>query len=93
MKIKRIKLLKISRGSALVLILALSLTTLIPKVGAQNESLPYKNPRLSLDERVKDLLGRMTLEESSRSAVNFPRLPPKRKCRTASASSPASASC
>src|SRR5690349_1208153 len=25
--------------------------------------LPYKNPKLSIDERVKDLLGRMTPEE------------------------------
>jgi len=24
---------------------------------------PYKNPDLSIDERVEDLLGRMTLEE------------------------------
>lgn len=28
-----------------------------------NEVLPYQNPQLSIDERVKDLLGRMTLEE------------------------------
>ena len=28
-------------------------------------TLLYKNPRLSIDERVKDLLGRMTLEEKS----------------------------
>lgn len=27
--------------------------------------LPYKNPQLSIDERVKDLLGRMTLEEKA----------------------------
>lgn len=30
---------------------------------AQNAALPYKNPKLSIDERVKDLLGRMTIEE------------------------------
>ena len=27
------------------------------------EQLPYKDPKLSIDDRVKDLLGRMTLEE------------------------------
>ena len=27
--------------------------------------LPFKNPNLSIDERVKDLLGRMTLEEKT----------------------------
>ncbi len=30
---------------------------------AQNETPPYKNPKLSIDVRVKDLLARMTLEE------------------------------
>src|SRR5215213_6317454 len=28
-------------------------------------TLPYKNPQLPVDERVKDLLGRMTLEEKA----------------------------
>ena len=32
---------------------------------AQSSLLPYKNPVLSVDERVKDLLSRMTLEERS----------------------------
>lgn len=52
-------------------IISLTLTFLItsnglifnsPKIAAQNQ-LPYKNASLSIDERVKDLLGRMTLEE------------------------------
>ena len=30
---------------------------------AQSSLLPYKNPVLSVDERVKDLLSRMTLED------------------------------
>jgi len=34
-----------------------------PPAQAQKEALPYRNPRLSVEERVKDLLGRMTLEE------------------------------
>ncbi|MEZ5426950.1 MAG: glycoside hydrolase family 3 N-terminal domain-containing protein [Pyrinomonadaceae bacterium] len=33
------------------------------KIGAQNQQPPYKDPNLSIDERVKDLIGRMTLEE------------------------------
>ena len=28
-------------------------------------NLPYKNPELSTEERIADLLGRMTLEEKS----------------------------
>lgn len=31
--------------------------------GCRNGDLPYNNPELSIDERVQDLLGRMTLEE------------------------------
>ncbi len=33
------------------------------KISGQNEKMKYKNPGLSVDERVKDLLSRMTLEE------------------------------
>ena len=32
---------------------------------AQSSLLPYKNPVLSVDERVKDLLSRMTLEKGN----------------------------
>lgn len=51
------------------LIFALTLTSVIfvshfSKSKAQT-GLPYKNPQLSIDERVKDLLGRMTLEEKA----------------------------
>jgi len=30
---------------------------------ANNPEFPYKNPRLSVEQRVEDLLGRMTLDE------------------------------
>src|SRR5215203_2813005 len=32
---------------------------------SQEQTEPYKNPNLAIDERVKDLLGRMTLEEKT----------------------------
>ncbi|HEX8636545.1 MAG TPA: glycoside hydrolase family 3 N-terminal domain-containing protein [Pyrinomonadaceae bacterium] len=35
------------------------------KVKAQTQNPPYKNPRLSIDERVRDLLARMTIEEKA----------------------------
>jgi beta-glucosidase len=35
----------------------------LPAVTSQQSTPPYKNPSLPIDERVKDLLGRMTLEE------------------------------
>ncbi|MBX7172241.1 MAG: glycoside hydrolase family 3 C-terminal domain-containing protein [Pyrinomonadaceae bacterium] len=44
------------------LTILLFFNTLILPVSA-NEVLPYQNPQLSIDERVKDLLARMTLEE------------------------------
>ena len=58
---------------------------------AQSSLLPYKNPVLSVDERVKDLLSRMTLEEkvgqllctivfsSNDSNIQFPPVLPPRK--------------
>ena len=63
MKINQNNLLRIS----LVLALASLLfsTPVNVMVRAQTERSPYKNPQLSIDERVKDLLGRMTLEEKA----------------------------
>lgn len=52
---------------SLLLFIALVPLSFFSKLGpvhAQDE-LPYKNPRLSIDERVKDLLSRMTLEEKA----------------------------
>src|SRR5690349_8120865 len=49
----------------LVLLVAISLSTNLPittPVVAQ-QILPYKNPKMSIDERVRDLLSRMTIEE------------------------------
>ncbi len=59
MKISRKKL------SSLILIwLAFSpVISIHSPVKAQNEKPAYKNPELSIDDRVKDLLARMTLEE------------------------------
>ncbi len=62
MKIIRNNLLRISFGLSLLLLLMLSLKPVNITVRAQT-ALPYKNPQLSINERVKDLLGRMTLEE------------------------------
>jgi len=45
------------------LIGATVLLSLMAAAQAQPASAPYKNPSLAVDERVKDLLGRMTLEE------------------------------
>ena len=45
--------------SLIVFILLFLFTT----VSAQDEVLPYQNPDLPIDERVSDLVGRMTLEE------------------------------
>ena len=40
------------------------LTGLLPlSLQAKKEILPYKNPKLSVEERVNDLLARMTLAE------------------------------
>ncbi len=47
--------------------LALGLLVLAPALGAQAPAVPadapYRNPRLSIDERIRDLIPRMTLEE------------------------------
>jgi len=45
------------------LIVAIALLSLMAAAQAQPASAPYQNPSLAVDERVKDLLGRMTLEE------------------------------
>src|SRR5260370_33988474 len=37
-----------------------------PPLPDQNSSLPYQNPNLAVEDRVKDLLGRMSLEEKVR---------------------------
>ncbi|MEP7039774.1 MAG: glycoside hydrolase family 3 N-terminal domain-containing protein [Acidobacteriota bacterium] len=62
MKIIQNNLLRTLLSSSLILLLVL-VSTPINKVQAQTEKIPYKNANLSIDERVKDLLGRMTLEE------------------------------
>ena len=55
-------MLRILLSSSLIFLLLL-ISTPINKVQAQTEKMPYKNASLSIDERVKDLLGRMTIEE------------------------------
>jgi len=56
---------RISLGGALASLLILSLTPFSSAVKAQTQNSPYKNARLSIDERVKDLLARMTIEEKA----------------------------
>jgi len=63
MKINQNNLLRVSLGLALASLLILSSIPVNIMVQAQTERFPYKNPQLSIDERVKDLLSRMTLEE------------------------------
>src|SRR5665811_1493757 len=45
------------------LYLVASLFMFLGAAQSQQSNPPYKNPTLPVDERVKDLLGRMTLEE------------------------------
>lgn len=41
----------------------IALSLLVPRLSAQQSSPPYRDSTLSIDDRVKDLLSRMTLEE------------------------------
>jgi beta-glucosidase len=43
--------------------IAAFIISLILSGGKTNNQLPYKNPSIPIDERIDDLLGRMTLEE------------------------------
>ena len=47
-------------------VVAVTLTGETPTSKAQDAQPPYKNPQLSLDARVADLIGRMTVEEKAR---------------------------
>ena len=64
MKINQNNLLRISLGLILAALLIL-FSIPMNAIQAQIEKVPYKNPQLSIDERVKDLLARMTLEEKA----------------------------
>jgi len=52
-----------SRTIALVFFSLLSLRLLEAQAGPDNTTPPYRNPRLAIEDRVADLLSRMTLEE------------------------------
>ena len=65
MKVFQNKLIKFSLSSFLVFLLVASFAPLSLTVRAQNEKLPYRNVQLSIEERVKDLLARMTIEEKT----------------------------
>ena len=51
------------RRMAVPLLVAVVLAMFLGAAQSQQSNAPYKNPALPVDERVKDLLGRMTLEE------------------------------
>ncbi len=65
---------------ALLLIVAvfLSLVSPVTKIKAQTSDFPFKNPKLPLEERINDLISRMTLEEKisqmQNAAAAIPRL-------------------
>ncbi|MDQ6787499.1 MAG: glycoside hydrolase family 3 C-terminal domain-containing protein [Acidobacteriota bacterium] len=63
MKINQNNLMKILLGSASALLIISFLMPAKIMVEAQTKTPPYKNAKLPIDERVKDLLSRMTLEE------------------------------
>jgi beta-glucosidase len=63
MKINRNGLVRILLGLSLSLLIVLTMFPAKIMVIAQTQMPPYKNAKLSIDERVKDLLSRMTLEE------------------------------
>ncbi len=63
MKIFQKKFVKFTLSFTLSFLLMAISAPLEVVVRAQSEKSPYRNSRLSIDERVKDLLGRMTLEE------------------------------
>src|ERR1039458_9987615 len=46
-----------------ICLVASLLVVFLTAAQSQQSNLPYRNPTLAIDERVKDLLGRMTLEE------------------------------
>jgi beta-glucosidase len=54
---------KSRRFSALFCIVVLALLTYMPSASMQTQTADYRNPRLPVEQRVADLLGRMTLEE------------------------------
>jgi beta-glucosidase len=51
------------KKAAFLIVTAAFLFVLLTPATSQQSTPPYKNPSLPVDERVKDLLGRMTLEE------------------------------
>jgi beta-glucosidase len=70
MKINQNSLIKILHGLVLLSLIILSATPLNVSVEAQT-GMPYKNPKLSIDERVKDLLSRMTIEEKAAQMISL----------------------
>ena len=50
-------------------LLLLGVVAVVP--GAPRQQLPYQNPSLSVEERVEDLLGRMTVQEKALQLASF----------------------
>ena len=53
-----------------LLIIATVIACLLPRVAHQQTPAPYKNPSLPIDQRVNDLVSRMTLEEKVSQMMN-----------------------
>jgi hypothetical protein len=83
------KFLKLVMAVVLLTMYGISSNRFSPNVEAQ-EKMAYKNPTLPINDRVKDLLGRMTLEEKIAQMQCLWKWQNK-KCRTEWANSPASA--
>ena len=55
--------MQVNRRTTIIPTIFVLLLSLAPLVKLNGQPMPYKNPKLSTEQRVKDLLSRMTIEE------------------------------